>query len=181
MSGTPADCVRVALFGLDLRPGLILAGINRGGNLGQDIPISGTVAAVREGLFHGVPGIALSQYMRSEVASPWARSRDLATRAIRHILDGPEMPDGAPPVAFNVNLPCLGADAREARICDTLPSPEPLPVGFEKEEVGGGGAAWKLRYTGDYQARPGGPGSDVATCFGGDVSISRLDRFATVT
>ena len=51
MAGTPADCVRLALH--HLLPGVswVLAGINRGGNLGTDVYHSGTVAAVREGSF----------------------------------------------------------------------------------------------------------------------------------
>ena len=63
MDGTPADCVRLALD--HLTPGVdwVLSGINAGGNLGADVYHSGTVAAVREGVLHGVPGIALSHYI----------------------------------------------------------------------------------------------------------------------
>src|SRR5262245_42279778 len=62
--GTPADCVRVGLHGLAPEARWVLAGINEGGNLGADVHHSGTVAAVREAVLHGVPGIALSHYHR---------------------------------------------------------------------------------------------------------------------
>lgn len=74
-SGTPVDCIIVALLGgiseicitcegqeLDLKnaPDLVLAGINTGANLGTDIVYSGTAAAARQGSFFGIPSIALS-------------------------------------------------------------------------------------------------------------------------
>src|SRR5918995_1427723 len=61
--GTPVDCVRLAKLGLvaDFEPDLVVAGINHGSNLGDDITYSGTVAAALEGIVLGVPGIAVSQ------------------------------------------------------------------------------------------------------------------------
>ena len=62
-NGYPADCIILALVHLlknRTKPDLILTGINQGGNLGLDIYYSGTVAAAREGAFHGIPAIALS-------------------------------------------------------------------------------------------------------------------------
>lgn len=59
--GTPVDCVRMAALGLlDRPPDLIVSGINLGGNLGDDITYSGTVAAAFEGIMLGIPAIALS-------------------------------------------------------------------------------------------------------------------------
>jgi len=59
--GTPVDCVRMAALGLlDREPDLIVSGINLGGNLGDDITYSGTVAAAFEGIMLGIPAIALS-------------------------------------------------------------------------------------------------------------------------
>ncbi len=57
--GTPADCVRIGLHWLCPDAGLVLSGINHGGNLGADVYYSGTVAAVREAVLHGWSGIAL--------------------------------------------------------------------------------------------------------------------------
>jgi 5'-nucleotidase len=60
--GTPVDCVRFAALGLvESPPDLIVAGINHGSNLGDDITYSGTVAAALEGVVLGIPAIAVSQ------------------------------------------------------------------------------------------------------------------------
>ena len=61
LSGTPADCVRVAIATLFPEIDWVLAGINRGGNLGADLFTSGTVAAAREAALLGRPAIAVSQ------------------------------------------------------------------------------------------------------------------------
>lgn len=62
IDGTPSDCVKLALETLlkDWFPDLILSGINRGPNLGNDVLYSGTVAAAFEGSFYRVPSIAAS-------------------------------------------------------------------------------------------------------------------------
>ncbi|MBQ9784448.1 MAG: 5'/3'-nucleotidase SurE [Clostridia bacterium] len=60
MASTPADCVRFAVSGLRTTYDLILSGINRGYNLGDDIAYSGTIGAVLEGARYGIRGIALS-------------------------------------------------------------------------------------------------------------------------
>ncbi len=60
-SGTPADCIKLALFELlPEKPDLILSGINHGPNLGTDIFCSGTVAAALEGTLEGLPSLAVS-------------------------------------------------------------------------------------------------------------------------
>jgi 5'-nucleotidase len=65
--GTPVDCVRFAKLGLidGFEADLVVAGINHGSNLGDDITYSGTVAAALEALVLGVPGIAVSQQSRA--------------------------------------------------------------------------------------------------------------------
>lgn len=66
-SGFPADCSLMAIGHLmkDNRPDVIVSGINRGANLGQDLYYSGTVGAAREATFHGVQGIAVSLVLES--------------------------------------------------------------------------------------------------------------------
>jgi 5'-nucleotidase len=62
VAGTPCDCVRFAVLGVaGERPDIVVSGINRGANLGDDVAYSGTVAAAFEGLLQGLPSIALSQ------------------------------------------------------------------------------------------------------------------------
>lgn len=61
VSGTPSDCVHIALTGLlEKDPDIVVSGINSGANLGDDVIYSGTVAAAMEGRFLGLPAIAVS-------------------------------------------------------------------------------------------------------------------------
>ena len=61
VDGTPTDCVHLAITGLlDREPDMVIAGINHGANLGDDVIYSGTVAAATEGRFLGLPAIAVS-------------------------------------------------------------------------------------------------------------------------
>jgi len=61
VNGTPTDCVHLAITGLlDFEPDMVVAGINHGSNLGDDVLYSGTVAAAIEGRFLGLPAIAVS-------------------------------------------------------------------------------------------------------------------------
>ncbi len=63
--GTPSDCVYLSLSALfaEKKPDLLVSGINRGSNMGEDITYSGTVAGAMEGVLHGIPSIAISQVM----------------------------------------------------------------------------------------------------------------------
>ena len=66
VDGTPADCVHLAVnVILSGRPSLIVSGINKGGNLGDDITYSGTVSAAFEGTLLGIPSFAISLVARS--------------------------------------------------------------------------------------------------------------------
>ena len=60
LDGTPADCVKVALRVLGIKPDLVFSGINEGFNTGFDIAYSGTCGACFEALFNGIPAIAFS-------------------------------------------------------------------------------------------------------------------------
>ncbi len=62
VSGFPADCILMGLAHVckEQRPDIVISGINRGANLGQDLYYSGTIAAAREASFHGLPSIAVS-------------------------------------------------------------------------------------------------------------------------
>ncbi len=61
VNGTPADCIKLALNELmPKRPDLVIAGINPGSNVGVNINYSGTIAAAKEAVLNGLPGIAVS-------------------------------------------------------------------------------------------------------------------------
>ena len=162
LTGTPADCVRLALTTLFPDIDLVLSGINRGGNLGADLFTSGTVAAVREAALLGRPGIAVSQYIRKGVALDWERSGELALPVIEQL-----MTEGCPAKGYwNVNLPHLESGENPDVIrCD--PDNEPLDVRFRKEGD-------SFHYDGSYVSRRRTPGKDVELCFGGSITVSRL-------
>lgn len=61
VSGTPADCVKIAVFALlDRKPDMVVSGINLGSNTGINVIYSGTVSAATEGTIIGIPSIAVS-------------------------------------------------------------------------------------------------------------------------
>jgi len=60
-NGTPADCILLGVYKiLPRRPDMVISGINKGPNMGQDVNYSGTVAAAKEGAFLGIPSMAVS-------------------------------------------------------------------------------------------------------------------------
>src|SRR5207248_4943865 len=105
--GTPADCVRLGLLKVVPDAKWILSGINHGANLGADVHYSGTVAAVREAVLHGWPGIAVSHYRKSKVAFDWPRAARWVAPILADIIAKPVEPG----LFYNVNLPNLPADA----------------------------------------------------------------------
>lgn len=87
VDGTPADCVCAAmnLPGL-ARPDWVVAGINRGSNLGVDLYNSGTAAAARQAAIFGVPAIAISQLLRKGKPDDWPRTTREAAAILAAIL-----------------------------------------------------------------------------------------------
>jgi len=106
VDGTPADCVNLAIAKLlPRRPVLVLSGINRGANLGDDIFYSGTVGGAREGAFFGIHSIAFSLATRDEReyshAATFARrlcavvlARGLPERTVLNVNVPPGRPKG---------------------------------------------------------------------------------------
>ena len=161
VGGTPADSVRMALHRFGPAVSWVIAGINPGGNLGADIHHSGTVAAVREGAFRGVPGIAISHYIARGRAVDW----DLATRRAREVVALLMARPPGPERFWNVNLPHPEPGGPEPEVAFCPVDPSPLPLAFA-EEAGG------FRYRGVYQGRERRPLGNVAVCFGGRISVS---------
>ena len=85
--GTPTDCVMLALKTIMTggAPDLLLSGVNRGGNLGEDVTYSGTIAAAMEGTMLGVPSIALSQVYLPGHAVKWATAEHHGPKLIRRL------------------------------------------------------------------------------------------------
>jgi 5'-nucleotidase len=111
VTGTPTDSVMMAIAHVmaDGPPDLILSGINRGANLGEDTTYSGTVSAAMEGALAGIPAIALSQvYARAGMGDevPFAAAEHWAERVLRPLVTA-SMAKGT---LLNVNFPALAPD-----------------------------------------------------------------------
>jgi 5'-nucleotidase len=109
VTGTPTDSVLMALREvMDGPPDLILSGVNRGANLGDDITYSGTVSAAIEGALAGIKSIALSQVYAVEGMAdtvPFEAAREWGAKAIAPLLDTP-FDDRT---LININFPALPA------------------------------------------------------------------------
>jgi 5'-nucleotidase len=117
VTGTPTDSVTLGLKkALPGPPDLILSGVNRGANLGDDVTYSGTVSAAMEGAMAGIPSIALSQVYAGEGLGnnvSFSAAEEWGAKVLRPLLDMPF----APRTLINVNFPPLaGADVKGIRV-----------------------------------------------------------------
>lgn len=167
--GTPADCVAVGLLGfLPEKPDLVVSGINKGANMGDDIIMSGTVAAAMAGVIGGVPAVAVSQ------GGAWERpvwdftaAAHFAARLVADLARTGIAPD----TLLNVNIPdrSMGEIAGVAvtRIGRRIYADELIeradPAGRRYFWVGG--------------EMPGGhaePGTDIAALADGKISVTPI-------
>ncbi|MBC2667238.1 5'/3'-nucleotidase SurE [Novosphingobium flavum] len=118
VAGTPTDSVTMALKKiLPSPPDLILSGVNRGANLGDDVTYSGTVSAALEGSLAGIRSIALSQVYAKEGMGEgvsFSAAEEWGAKAIAPLLDLPF----APRTLVNINFPPIPASAvKGIRVC----------------------------------------------------------------
>ncbi|PZQ55501.1 MAG: 5'/3'-nucleotidase SurE [Novosphingobium pentaromativorans] len=117
VTGTPTDSVTMGLRkALPGPPDLILSGVNRGANLGDDVTYSGTVSAAMEGALAGIRSIALSQVYAGEGLGnnvSFSAAEEWGAKVLKPLLDAPF----APRTLINVNFPPLaGADVKGIRV-----------------------------------------------------------------
>jgi 5'-nucleotidase len=102
VEGTPTDCVHIAITGLlDQEPDIVVAGINHGPNLGDDVIYSGTVAAAMEGRFLGLPAMAVS------IDAYEPMHLDSAARVVSALVPRLEGGSVGASTVLNVNVPDL--------------------------------------------------------------------------
>jgi len=102
VDGTPTDCVHLAITGLLAHePDMVVAGINAGANLGDDVLYSGTVAAAMEGRFLGLPAMAVS------LVGPELKHYDTAARVVVTLLQHLQAQPLPADIILNVNVPDL--------------------------------------------------------------------------
>ncbi len=174
IDGTPADCVYVALCAgtrlLPRRPDVVVSGINRGMNLGQDVFYSGTVAAAREAALRDIPSLATSAHVTADLAAVALLASDLASDLIDRARGE------TTPVLLNLNVPEkwtgeLRAARTGRRLYEDMVEFREDPRGRDYIWLGGSGG---VRHDPD-------PGSDTEAYDAGAASLTRLSLDLTST
>jgi 5'-nucleotidase len=174
--GTPVDCVRLARLGLveGFEAQLVVAGINHGANLGDDITYSGTVAAALEGIVLGVPAIAVSQQSRGRSLDfrfdggfDFEVAAGFVARLVERLEDVP-MP---PRTLLNVNVPAGEPTGVEVASLGRRIYRDELKVAPHED-----GTPHRQRYW-IYGSDPGfhdEPGTDLAAVSEGRVAVTPI-------
>ncbi len=146
VNGTPTDCVNIAVKGLlKETPRLVVSGINKGPNLGDDVTYSGTVAGAIEGILLGIPSFALSIAAREDFR--FAEAAEVALRTTSQILK-----EGLPAgTLLNINVPNIPIDEMQGtritrlgkRIYHQMTVERVDPRGKKYYWIGGGEPDWE--------------------------------------
>ena len=168
-SGFPADCVQIGLGQVlkNDRPDVVVSGINRGANLGQDLYYSGTVAAAREAAFHQVPALAVSLVFNNVVDK---HLYETAATFIKWCLEFNVHKLCAPLSLLNINVPNLPLN--EIKGCKLT------ETGFRRysEEIHARIDTRNRDYywiAGLYEGYAPNPNSDCHACHEGYISITQ--------
>lgn len=101
-SGTPADCVKVAINAvLDKKPDVVFSGINKGYNMGFDTVYSGTVAAARDAVYQGIKAVAVST---------WEEKFDIVDKELKKIIEQILDKEISKDEFWNINFPDCSLD-----------------------------------------------------------------------
>ncbi|MDD5555772.1 MAG: 5'/3'-nucleotidase SurE [bacterium] len=166
VSGTPADCVKIAISALlPERPDLVISGINQGPNTGMNVIYSGTVSAATEATMLGVPALAVS--LDSFTSREFGPAAAFAARLARLVLER-GIPEG---ILLNVNVPAVPAgDITGVRV--TCQGAARFREEFHKRVDPRGRAYWWLG--GELMETEEGDGTDSAALREGAISITPL-------
>ena len=157
VNGTPTDCVNLGVLYLlkEKRPDLVVSGINKGGNLGDDVTYSGTVSAAMEGTLLGIPSIAVSQL--GEGSFHFETAARFAVTLCRLVLDEGLEKD----VLLNVNVPNLPPEKINGTRITSLGKrifkdgtivENTDPRGRKYFWIGASGMSWEKRKNTDHEA-----------------------------
>jgi 5'-nucleotidase len=150
VEGTPADCVALGLgVILDEEVDLVIAGINQGANLGDDVLISGTVGAALQGYLRGLPSLAFS--LAGLQATNYEGPTRLASYLARRVEEG-AFPRG---VLLNINVPDLAPDELEGVEITRLASRNYSDKVEQSEDGRGRKYYWFVRGKVDWKVEPG--------------------------
>jgi 5'-nucleotidase len=174
--GTPVDCVRLASLGLveKFKTDLVVAGINHGANLGDDITYSGTVAAALEGVVLGIPAIAVSQQSKARALDfrydggfGFEVAAGFVAALVEQIEEVP-LPVGT---LLNVNVPAGMPDGVEVASIGKRIYRDELKLAHEED-----GPPARRRYW-IYGSDPGfhdEPGTDLAAVAAGRIAVTPI-------
>lgn len=167
VDGTPTDCVHLAITGLlDIEPDMVIAGINAGANLGDDVLYSGTVAAAMEGRFLGLPAIAIS--LASEKPGHYDTAAGVALELVRRLQSGALPAD----TILNVNVPDVTRDRLKGMQATRLGHRHKSEPVVPMEDPRGRPVYWVGPAGSEQDA---GPGTDFHAVRSGHVSVTPLD------
>lgn len=169
VDGTPTDSVLLAVNHIlkDHKPALVLSGVNRGANLGEDVTYSGTVAAAIEGTLLGIPSIALSQVFTNPEPVKWHTAEAHAAKVIakvasegwgRNVLINVNFPDVEPEAVTGIEVTSQG----KRKVGDDL---------VERHDPRGRPYIWIGPQRRSEEARPG---TDLEAIGRGVISVSPL-------
>jgi 5'-nucleotidase len=129
VDGRPADCVKLAVAQLLPRqPDLVVSGMNAGANTGINVIYSGTVAAAIEAAFLGLPSIAVSLYLRSDVPTNFAKSAKIGADVVEQIWKAGIKPGQI----VSVNIPALQQDEQPTGVRVVRQCTRPWADTYEK-------------------------------------------------
>ena len=174
--GSPADCVLAALNDImPVRPDLVLSGVNRGNNAGQNAVYSGTIGAAMEGALQGLRSIALSQFLgprTRELDDMFEAADAWGVRTVRAILEADRWGAGAYGTFYNVNFPPFGADGVRGLRAAAQGWRPTTRFGVEAQTSPGGKRfMWAV---GGPQDERSEEGSDVAACLDGWIAVTPM-------
>lgn len=170
VSGTPADCVKLAMdFILKEKPDFVVSGMNRGENLGKDIFYSGTVSAAIEGAFYGLKSFAVSYEDLTMKNGELAAKK--AVEVIKRILGWNRYPEGA---VININIPKIEGENSNPCIKLSELGEKKYKNNFEERLDPRGNAYYWLVGEVDYEVEPE-VGTDVYAVRNGCISITPID------
>lgn len=167
VDGTPTDCVHLAITGLlDAEPDMVVAGINAGANLGDDVLYSGTVAAAMEGRFLGFPAIAVS--LATEGAGHYETAARVTVELVKRVRSGALPAD----TILNVNVPDVPWDKLQGMQATRLGHRHKSEPVVKEHDPRGRPVYWVGPAGSEQDA---GPGTDFHAVRSGFVSITPLD------
>jgi 5'-nucleotidase len=170
VSGTPADCVKVARAKVGQDPwDLVISGINAGANLGIHTLYSGTVAAAREAAMTGIPAIAMSLHLGQRDLTNWDQASEWAAGILKQVI-AQSVEAGC---VLNINLPITDTGAEPVGVRVVPASVSPMIDSYDVV-LGQNGEHPSYHAKDHLSFRERAPGTDVEALFQRYITVTPL-------